>query len=257
MIQAREEASKDAPTEEVKNNVTKIYNEFTSGGVFSSLTGLISGGPWWRSATSAAGNTNTAGPSSAVSAAPPAFFSSGNPHPQAQASRYSQTSRQIVLDRKLRRSLRIYSGNPATSGPSSSAVSVAPPAPAPYSSKNPQPPPMRYSEPSSPFAGVLNLSLRNSLRMYASLPLLHRRRQLPHSVPASYGEVRGLLTQLRGQFERKKFEKEGIDAHVLKVEMSQMFMEILKRFHQNLINDSETRKEFVWLTDYVLHKCKM
>ena len=38
MIEKREEASKDAPTEEVKNNVNKIYNEVTSGGMFSSLT---------------------------------------------------------------------------------------------------------------------------------------------------------------------------------------------------------------------------
>ena len=122
--------------------------------------------------------------------------------------------------------------------------------------QKPQPQPPRYSQPSSSFAGVLNLSLRNSLRIFASLPLPHGR-QLTHSVPASYREARCLLTKLRGQFERKKFEKEGIYAHFLKVEMSQMFMEILKRFHQNLINDSETRKEFVWLTDYVLHKCKM
>ena len=43
MIEKREEASKDAPTEEVKNNVTKIYNEVTSGGMFSSLTQGIRG----------------------------------------------------------------------------------------------------------------------------------------------------------------------------------------------------------------------
>ena len=43
MIEKREETSKDAPTEEVKNNVSKIYSEVTSGGLFSSLTQGIRG----------------------------------------------------------------------------------------------------------------------------------------------------------------------------------------------------------------------
>lgn len=43
MIEKREETSKDAPTEEVKNNVMKIYSEVTSSGVFSSLTQGIRG----------------------------------------------------------------------------------------------------------------------------------------------------------------------------------------------------------------------
>ena len=63
MIQAKEEASKDAPTEEVKNNVNKIYNEVNSGGAFS-LTGCIpTGAEYFRVNTSGLGN-------SAVSAAP-------------------------------------------------------------------------------------------------------------------------------------------------------------------------------------------
>ena len=43
MIEVKEEASKDAPTEVVKNNVTKIYKEVTSGGMFYSLTNGIRG----------------------------------------------------------------------------------------------------------------------------------------------------------------------------------------------------------------------
>ena len=43
MIEVKEQASKDAPAEVVKNNVTKIYNEVTSGGMFSSLTNGIRG----------------------------------------------------------------------------------------------------------------------------------------------------------------------------------------------------------------------
>ena len=57
MIQAKEEASKDAPTEEVKNNVNKIYNEVNSGGAFS-LTGCIpTGAEYFRADTSGLGNS--------------------------------------------------------------------------------------------------------------------------------------------------------------------------------------------------------
>ena len=63
MIEAKEEANKDAPTEEVKNNVNKIYNEVNSGGAFF-LTGCIpTGAEYFRVNTSGLGN-------SAVSAAP-------------------------------------------------------------------------------------------------------------------------------------------------------------------------------------------
>ena len=53
----KEEDSKDAPTEEVKNNVTKIYNKVTSGGMFSSLTSGIRG---MFSSTRAATSSNAA-----------------------------------------------------------------------------------------------------------------------------------------------------------------------------------------------------
>ena len=52
MIEKKEEASNEAPTEEVKNNVTKIYNKVTSGGMFSSLTNGIRGMFSTRAATS-------------------------------------------------------------------------------------------------------------------------------------------------------------------------------------------------------------
>ena len=57
MIEKKEEASKDAPTEEVKKNVTKIYNKVTSGGMFSSLTSGIRG---MFSSTRAATSSNAA-----------------------------------------------------------------------------------------------------------------------------------------------------------------------------------------------------
>ena len=80
MIEVKEQASKDAPTEEVKNNVTKIYNEVTSGGVFSSLTGWIPGMFGRRGANSGAtGNPNTAGPSSSAVPASQAASSSSLP----------------------------------------------------------------------------------------------------------------------------------------------------------------------------------
>ena len=63
MIQAKEEASKDAPTEEVKNNVNKIYNEITSGGAFSLTSCIPTAAEYFRADTSGLGN-------SAVSAAP-------------------------------------------------------------------------------------------------------------------------------------------------------------------------------------------
>ena len=56
MIEKREETSKDAPTEEVKNNVIKIYSEVTSGGLFSSLTQGIRG--MFGSRRSAANNSD-------------------------------------------------------------------------------------------------------------------------------------------------------------------------------------------------------
>ena len=43
MLEKRETASKDAPTKEVKDNVTKIYNEVNRSGMFSSLTESIRG----------------------------------------------------------------------------------------------------------------------------------------------------------------------------------------------------------------------
>ena len=52
MIEKKEETNKEAPTEEVKNNVTKIYNKVTSGGMFSSLTNGIRGMFSTRAATS-------------------------------------------------------------------------------------------------------------------------------------------------------------------------------------------------------------
>ena len=57
MIEKKEEASKDAPTEEVKKNVTKIYNKVTNGGMFSSLTSGIRG---MFSSTRAATSSNAA-----------------------------------------------------------------------------------------------------------------------------------------------------------------------------------------------------
>ena len=73
MIEKREEASKDAPTEEVKNNVNKIYNEVTSGGMFSSLTqgirGIFSGrgaGASGNFAGQGSGNTAATTSSSSV-----------------------------------------------------------------------------------------------------------------------------------------------------------------------------------------------
>ena len=199
MIEAKEEANKDAPTEEVKDNVTKIYNEVASGGFFSSLTGWIPGRPWWKSSTSAtAGNPNTAGPSSsAVSAAPAsqASSSSGNSLPQA---------------------LLGQSGIPQA---------------------------------------LLGQSRADCLRMYAIIPIPYRYRQFPHTVPASYGELQGFLTKLKGQIEEKNFDKK-FDTHFFKVEMCQMLWEILRRFHQNLKNDSNTRKELRGLTDYVLQRMR-
>ena len=43
MLEKREAASKDAPTKEVKDNVTKMYNEVNRSGMFSSLTEGIRG----------------------------------------------------------------------------------------------------------------------------------------------------------------------------------------------------------------------
>ena len=84
MIQAKEDASKDAPSMEVKNNMTKIYNEVTSSGVFSSLTGWIPGMFGRRGANSGAtGNPNTAGPSSSAAPAPQAASSSSVPQFQS------------------------------------------------------------------------------------------------------------------------------------------------------------------------------
>ena len=57
MIEKKEEANRDAPTEEVKNNVTKIYNKVTSGGMFSSLTSGLRG---MFSSTRAATSNNAA-----------------------------------------------------------------------------------------------------------------------------------------------------------------------------------------------------
>ena len=71
MIEKREEASKDAPTEEVKNNVNKIYNEVTSGGMFSSLTQGIRG---IFSGRRAEASSNVAGQGS-VNTAPTTSFS--------------------------------------------------------------------------------------------------------------------------------------------------------------------------------------
>ena len=94
MIQAKEEASKDAPTEEVKNNVIKIYNEVTNDGVPSWLIGWNPGMFGKSGATSgAAGNPNNAGPSSAVSAA-------AAPAPQAASSSsvpQFQSNNQILI----------------------------------------------------------------------------------------------------------------------------------------------------------------
>lgn len=43
LLEEREAASKDAPTNEVKDNMTKIYNEINRSGMFSSLTEGIRG----------------------------------------------------------------------------------------------------------------------------------------------------------------------------------------------------------------------
>ena len=91
-IEAKEETSKDAPTEEVKNNVIKIYNEVTNDGVPSWHIGWNPGMFGKSGATSgAAGNPNNAGPSSAVSAAaapaPQEASRSGNSLPQASSAR--------------------------------------------------------------------------------------------------------------------------------------------------------------------------
>ena len=66
MIETKEEANKEAPTEDVKNNVTKIYNEVTSGSMFSSLTNGIRG-IFGRKRDAA---TSNAGPSQSFATAP-------------------------------------------------------------------------------------------------------------------------------------------------------------------------------------------
>ena len=78
MIEVKEQARKDAPTEVVKNNVTKIYNEVTSGGMFSSLTNGIRGiFSSTRAASSSQGaQTLNAGPVSTSAPMPPSLPSS-------------------------------------------------------------------------------------------------------------------------------------------------------------------------------------
>ena len=83
MIEVKEQASKDAPTEVVKNNVTKIYNEVTSGGMFSSLTNGIRGiFSSTRAASSSQGaQTLNAGQVSTSAPMPPSLPSSAQSIP--------------------------------------------------------------------------------------------------------------------------------------------------------------------------------